>query len=226
MFSINDLHFLIADLDINPDLFSPFITKSETVVELISYLERAQRIDDLITLLQRVRPYAPWTSIYFESQKERKIDTVTLRDTLVNHFNMNELKSLCFDLGINFDSLPGETMQNKSQELIVYLQRHDRIEELVNQIRRLRPNIILQETDPVGFAVKERGRLRNILTNKFNEEDLKNLSFDLGIDYEDLPAYGRQGKAREIVNFFERRGRLKELQEAIERLRPGINIAD
>lgn len=54
-------------------------------------------------------------------------------------------------------------------------------------------------------------RLLDLLLEGFSKEDLKDLCFELGIDYDDLPAEGRSSKARELITYMERRGRTAEL---------------
>ena len=54
-------------------------------------------------------------------------------------------------------------------------------------------------------------RLLYLLLEGFSREDLKDLCFELGIDYDDLPAEGRSAKARELITYMERRGRTAEL---------------
>jgi len=65
--------------------------------------------------------------------------------------------------------------------------------------------------------------LRQQLVDRFNEEELRTLSFDLAVDYESLPAQGKAGKARELIAFLERTGRLPELTAACARARPALS---
>jgi hypothetical protein len=67
-----------------------------------------------------------------------------------------------------------------------------------------------------GFRVK----LRQALVDCFSEEDLRTLCFDMGLDYESLPAQGKAGKAWEIVVYFERINSVSRLVEQCRRLRP------
>jgi hypothetical protein len=62
--------------------------------------------------------------------------------------------------------------------------------------------------------------LRGILDEYFGEEDLKTLCFDLGVEYDDLPALGRAHKARELIVYMGRCGRLAELVKMGIKLRP------
>ncbi len=64
----------------------------------------------------------------------------SLRDILVTYFSDSELRDVCFDLAIDYESLPGEGKAAKARELVAYCQRHDRLDELEATCRRLRPN--------------------------------------------------------------------------------------
>lgn len=69
-------------------------------------------------------------------------------------------------------------------------------------------------------------RLRQILLDRFDEEELRTLCFDLALDYDMLPGRGKEGKARELLAYLERRNRLPELIELLQRARPDIRTAD
>ncbi len=76
------------------------------------------------------------------------------------------------------------------------------------------------QTNVASYAIKERGQLRQILTRHFDDSELRDLSFDLGVDYEALPGRSKQDKARELIAHLERRDRIAELVQACYRLRP------
>jgi hypothetical protein len=58
--------------------------------------------------------------------------------------------------------------------------------------------------------------LARFLEAYFDKEDLKNLCFDLGVDYENLPGQKKESKARDLVSHMEKRGRLEELKQAVK----------
>ena len=60
---------------------------------------------------------------------------------IVDHYDLNELKTLCFNLGVNFDALPGDGTVAKARELVVYLGRRGKLERLVDALHqgRLEP---------------------------------------------------------------------------------------
>lgn len=70
---------------------------------------------------------------------QKKI-TQALFFAISHRFNIEELKTLCFSLGVDFDDIVGEGKAGKIRELVLYCQRHDKLEELVNQCSQWRPN--------------------------------------------------------------------------------------
>jgi hypothetical protein len=64
-----------------------------------------------------------------------------LRQVLAERFSDGELRTLCFDLGIEYDDLPGEGKADKARELVAYLERRDRIPDLKEIGRRVRPDV-------------------------------------------------------------------------------------
>jgi len=66
--------------------------------------------------------------------------TLALRDNLNNYYSEGELRSLCFDLEIDYENLGGSGKSGKVLELIQMTQRHGRLAELVELVRQQRPN--------------------------------------------------------------------------------------
>ncbi len=64
--------------------------------------------------------------------------------------------------------------------------------------------------------------IQRLLVRHFDAEDLRTLCFKLGVDYDSLPAQGKENKARELALHLERRNRLDELQIAVAIERPNI----
>lgn len=71
-------------------------------------------------------------------------------------------------------------------------------------------------------AAQIRRQLRLLLTENFDLEELRTLAFDLGVDFDNLRGEGKEAKARELVAYLERSGRLGELVDVIRELRPRL----
>lgn len=65
--------------------------------------------------------------------------------------------------------------------------------------------------------------LISILTNRFNDEELRELCFRLEIDYDDLSGRGKISKARELAQLLKRHNRISSLIEVGRQLRPDID---
>jgi hypothetical protein len=59
-----------------------------------------------------------------------------LRQKLVEKYSLEDLRDLCFDLKVDYESLPGEGKAAKARELIAYMQRRDRLPELISIITK------------------------------------------------------------------------------------------
>lgn len=65
----------------------------------------------------------------------------SLRIILVESFNVEELQTLCFEMGIDYENLGGQGKAGKARELVSYVARHGLITELISAGEQLRPDI-------------------------------------------------------------------------------------
>lgn len=95
-----------------------------------------------------------------QNPKLDKVSRTKLHNQLVAYFNQEELKTLCFNLGMYYDDLPGEGRASKARELIKYHERHDSIAELINEATKQRPNIpwadLIQKSPPEEISKDKR----------------------------------------------------------------------
>ncbi|MCI0398096.1 MAG: aminoglycoside phosphotransferase family protein [Chloroflexi bacterium] len=66
---------------------------------------------------------------------------ITLRQMMAEHFSLEELRTLCYDLHIEFDDLSGSGKEGKIRALITYCERRGRVEDLVDACRKQRENV-------------------------------------------------------------------------------------
>ena len=67
-----------------------------------------------------------------------------IRELLNERYNEGELRSLVFDLGVDYENLPGNTKDDKARELIRYCEARNMISELINGIKRERPEVNIE----------------------------------------------------------------------------------
>jgi outer membrane protein assembly factor BamB len=81
-------------------------------------------------------------SLAKEAQEPLLAEMVKLRQVLVDYFDDNELRDLCFELGMDYASLPGEGKAAKARELVTYYERRGQVQKLTEIFRHLRPNVL------------------------------------------------------------------------------------
>jgi len=69
----------------------------------------------------------------------------TLYQTLATRYDLEELRTLCFRLSVDYDSLRGEGKMGRARELIQLLDRRGRIPELVEIIKRQYPDVTFDQ---------------------------------------------------------------------------------
>jgi hypothetical protein len=68
-------------------------------------------------------------------------DLQQLREKIVATFSLDEMATLCSDLCLEYEEIPGQTRSAKARELISYCQRRGRLLELVQYCQTARPNV-------------------------------------------------------------------------------------
>lgn len=64
-----------------------------------------------------------------------------MRDKLIRFFSKGELKGLAFTLGIRHEDLPGETVSELAQSLVMHCEQRGRLGDLEQQCRIERPQV-------------------------------------------------------------------------------------
>ncbi len=120
------------------------------------------------------------------------MDRINLLNKLVAHFNIDELKTLCFHLNVEYEVLPGEGKVTKIRELITYLERRNRILDLWEICNRLRPESFT--TIKIG---EEADKLSEVDLSKTNSKIKTSLLF-LASDPSELSRLRLGEEIREI----------------------------
>lgn len=71
---------------------------------------------------------------------ERQPDPMTaLRQTLVERFSEDELRTLAGDVGVPWTEIEGDTLPVKAASLIAWMTRRNKLDLLLAEVKRLRP---------------------------------------------------------------------------------------
>lgn len=107
---------------------------------------------------------------------------VRLRQNLIEYFSASELQTLCFDMGVDYDLLPGEGKEDKARELIYYVIRRGLVPEFINTCFRLRPHVSWEFTPGTPHTTPPiyHSSANTTLDNMFLEATHYHLRGDLG----------------------------------------------
>lgn len=103
----------------------------------------ARVLSELYASVHELENWQQWNTAHDKAVIEQ---LNLMRDCVTEHFNMSELRTMCFDMGINFDDLEGDGLNNKARELVLLLNRTNRCAELVQYCERLRPGVMLRRS--------------------------------------------------------------------------------
>ncbi len=94
----------------------------------------------------------------------------------------------------------------------------------------VQPAVAVPKIEAAGVAAtplhEQFAQLRQNLVAYFGDEELRTLSFDLGVEYDTLPGQGKEGKARDLVTRLHQTGRISELVEMCRARRPHVAWMD
>ena len=80
--------------------------------------------------------------------------------------------------------------------------------------------------DPVNEVNVRSSTLRTILDERFNLSEIREICFEMQIDFEDLEGSSKKGKVLSLLNYCQRHSRLNELWDLCVQLRPELAQAE
>lgn len=100
-----------------------------------------------------------------------------LLDFLVEKFNIEGLKDLCFRLGIDFENLPHSVKRQFARELILHCERRNELANLIQEVIKANPqDVILQiaaQWIPLEPRIKHQFVIRGISDNIPSKEQIR-----------------------------------------------------
>ncbi|MCA9978867.1 MAG: NACHT domain-containing protein, partial [Anaerolineales bacterium] len=98
-----------------------------------------------------------------------------LRDLIARHFNLDEQRQLCFDLAIAHEETPGDTPSVKAQSLVEYCLRHNRLPDLGQRCRQLRPDVAWPDVAALAESWQNNQTSQNYLQDNFSGDQLASM---------------------------------------------------
>lgn len=98
-----------------------------------------------------------------------------LRTQIDQHFNLDEIQLLCFDLAVDYEHLPGQTKPLKVHGLIMHLAQRARLDDLLQLVEAQRPEVDWPDIPPAAQQVEDEQSLQLV---KYRDPLLR-AAFDL-----------------------------------------------
>ena len=105
-----------------------------STIALYNFLHNSNPVKDRLKIVYTFFNMDEYTSLSSDLINKSK-----LIDLIRNSFDMSELRSLCFELEVIYDDIFGERLIDKARELVLYMERQNRVNELVKGCKKLRP---------------------------------------------------------------------------------------
>jgi hypothetical protein len=83
----------------------------------------------------------PEAETHNSGSAHQNVDARKLREAMSTAFNKSDFIVLCFDLGVEYENLEGDTLPLKMLSLIKYHQQRGIFSQLVEKVIRERPNL-------------------------------------------------------------------------------------
>lgn len=127
-----------------------------------------------------------------------------LYQKMVRHFDISELQNLCFELNVDYENLNGLNKSDKCRELITYLQRRGRLDDLIEICLRQRPNVVWREqANSRSFSTEPKER--SVISVLFLAADPTNATrLRLGEEFREIQEKLQLAKLRDSFELHQR----------------------
>jgi hypothetical protein len=150
--------------------------------------------------------------------EEKKVNLAELFHWINHHFSTDELADLCRVLHVDYENLPGSGKSMKIRELIIYLERRDKLANLFKAGKQLRPDIAWNGWDFTDEAAESDTSTTSVeLPYQENSQELRiespSIHSNFALDYNFLQFRRFVQKAftlDELLNFINRSEDFKE----------------
>lgn len=101
----------------------------------------AKKLNEEINSKPSITLYNSSGEEQFQEHTDIHIDRSKLLQLIKQYYNFAEFRDLCFELKVDYEDLAGSNKSSKVRELITYLERRNRLHDLVQIGRKMRPDI-------------------------------------------------------------------------------------
>lgn len=136
-FSPEDILDLIFDLSINEnDVIAYNQEAHETIIRVINLAEERSQTGSLTLAVERILTPIPRDTLPRLEKLNPDSPQTVLRYYLIANYTLGELEAMATELGIDWQMIAGSSKQTKVRNLLLYLYRRNRIEDLIELMQR------------------------------------------------------------------------------------------
>lgn len=117
-----------------------YIEARQVSINMLDLGPAAHRLQDFVGR-QMQKPWPHDSSVKPMRIGEGILDQALFHKFLSDYFSFDDVKTLCFKLGVDFDELEGQAKQGKIRELIILANRRDILASLFELVLRENPNV-------------------------------------------------------------------------------------
>jgi len=136
-FSPDDILDLIFDLSMNEnDVIAYNQEAHEAIIRIIDLAEDRGQTGALALAVERILTPIPRDTLPRLEKLNPDSPQTVLRYYLIANYTLGELEAMATELGIDWQMIGGDSKQTKVRNLLLYLYRRNRIEELIDLMQR------------------------------------------------------------------------------------------
>jgi hypothetical protein len=145
-FSPEDVLDLVFDLSMNENDVVAFNQEAhEVIVRIIDLAEERGQTGALALAVERILTPIPRETLPRLEKLSPDSPQTVLRYYLIANYTQSELEGMATELGIDWQMIGGNSKQTKVRNLLLYLYRRNRVEELIDVLQRP----LEEEAEPV-----------------------------------------------------------------------------
>jgi hypothetical protein len=115
-------------------------------------------------------------------------------------------------------------LEARNEELLELVTQGSNIRTVLMQEVAARPDVHVKPVSHTYDKLYVKELLRRLVA-QFSEDEIKELAFNMDIEWENLGGNGKAGKALEFVKFVERQGRVGDLETEVLKVRPNFFLS-
>lgn len=136
-FSREDVLDLMFDLNMAESEVMPLIGEmSQLIINIIHLADERGQEKALALAVERILTPPPPDHLPRLEKIGADSPPTVLRQYLLAHYDLNQLQSAAFHLDVDWENLGGSSKQAKAREMLSYLQRRNRLDELVDWLHQ------------------------------------------------------------------------------------------